>query len=223
MDETLRRLSPYYEGCLACDQLVDYFPACWKGQKSKSSIVVNTKESRDKTKGAGHFLAIVHGVYEGDGRSRGRRGYIFLYDPLALNYDLDSNVNDYLRKVANLTGWTLTASPRSSQHINSLSCGLHTLAFILHHDAAMAALFHPRSFYAKFHYPANFKNDDIARDLILKYISSIYHGVHDWLSNPRLITKTFCSLIGYFATFLAQCHRLFLGFSQTGCQISLAI
>ena len=164
MDSTLSQLSPYYAGTFACDQLYSYLPPCLTNRSLKTSMVVNTGLSSHPD---GHFIALCFR----QNLNRQPPGYIYFYDPLGLNFDLDGNINAYLVKLVKESGWSLIYNPQATQDILSISCSLFVLAFILHHDSN--DIFKAQSFYSKFNFPPNLKNDEIAQNLILKYISTI--------------------------------------------------
>ena len=160
MDDILSKLSYYYEGTFACDEVLDFIPKCHRGSPLKSSIVVNTLPSHLRSDG--HYFAICHNKLQKS---------VFLFDPLGLEHQ-DPNINAYIKKIVRLTGWTIIPSPIPIQAYGSISCGLMVISFILQHDMENSS-FRPLTFVNHFTYPPTLENDTIACNLILKYISRL--------------------------------------------------
>ena len=151
-------LSPFFEGCFSCERLKDYKPGCLTSRKSYSYCLINTAPL---SQSRGHFFSLVHD---------GEKKQIYLFDPLGSDWG-DPNVNLYLSKMTKDYRFNVIPSFQATQHIMSLACSYHCMAFILEHQSKPRG--YPESFFEHFMYPPVLKNDEIAIDLIMKYISNI--------------------------------------------------
>ena len=158
--DTLRVLTPDFEDCFSCEKLKSYTLRGLKQEgKRYGYLVVNTAPlSRSK----GHFIAVIHDK---------SKKVIFVFDPLGMD-DQDPWINRYLAKMYKQHRFLAKFSFNATQHYTSKMCAFHCMSFILYH-AKKKELFEVENFFNHFTFPPSLKNDTIAVNKILKYISDI--------------------------------------------------
>ena len=158
------RILPHFSGVVSCDHLVSnllshrmftnisqlfyhFQDSAFPNFSRSRSTIVNALELRYRE--GGHWLALAYNVHQ---------DRFHFWDPFGLDVELYPLVNKFLLQ----TGKSVTNYPIRIQSDESISCGFHSLAFLIHHDYG----FDSKTFFNFYDKDHLKRNDDISVDFI---------------------------------------------------------